>query len=346
MSNPNFNLNDYKTSQVGDIKEQIEDEGEKYFVELRGDMMTGALSLPNLSIYNNGSISFSDGTHQTTAYTYSPSLLTTENIFNENNSFKKQVKLYDNLNSNSNYNSQIYQYGKILQFTNINASNDGIISFKTSATGSVIISSGNEISGINSLSCNTINLNGSDLENYINTRINNAVQSVISNVPIGTIISSLQNSLTGYLKLDGSTYNISGYMGLAVLATDLGWKIETNQINVNAYYDWEFKLPDLRGCFLRMSGTNSNSIYSNNIGSTIGSFQKDGIKSHTHNFTRDLETEIVAKNPVGSTGVKIRDDKPSTLSTSYAIKDRNGLNLEEVDETRPFNFSVNYFIKY
>lgn len=343
MSNPNFNLNDYKTSQTVDIAEQVEAEGEKYFVELRGDMMTGALSLPNLSIYNNGSISFSDGTNQTTAYTFSPSLLTTENIFNENNSFKKQVKLYDNLNSNSNYNSQIYQYGKILQFTNINASNDAIISFKTNTTNSINISSGNEISGINSLSCNTINLNGSDLQNYINTQINNAVGLAVSNVPVGTIISSLQNEISGYLKLDGSIHNIGGYMRLADLAYELGWIIQSTYIKFNNY---QFKLPDLRGCFLRMCGTNSNEIYNKNIGSTIGSFQKDAIKAHSHNFTRDLATETVAKNPLGASGVKIRDDAPSTLATSYTMKDRDGLFIDYEQETRPFNFSVNYFIKY
>ena len=94
--------------------------------------------------------------------------------------------------------------------------------------------------------------------------------------PIGTIIAYMGTTAPqDYLICDGSTYNITNYRQLARF-------IETQFGSIN-YFGGDgtttFAVPDLRGEFLRGSGTNSHS--GNGNGATVGSHQ-NGTKLPYH----------------------------------------------------------------
>lgn len=115
-----------------------------------------------------------------------------------------------------------------------------------------------------------------DLSNYYTKKevdnLINRIQSRQSDcAPVGTIISFMGiNAPTGYLKCDGTTYNISQYQELANhLQTQFGSK---------SYFGGNgsttFAVPDLRGEFLRGTGTASRNTGS---GANVGIHQ-DGTK--------------------------------------------------------------------
>ncbi len=108
--------------------------------------------------------------------------------------------------------------------------------------------------------------------------------------PVGTIITSAQNSATaprGYVACDGTTYSRT-----AAQFVDLYAAIGVAWGNNNTATD--FKVPDLRGVFLRgvdggrnydpdrNSRTTSN--HGGNAGDAVGSFQEHAFHQHNHTF--------------------------------------------------------------
>ena len=129
--------------------------------------------------------------------------------------------------------------------------------------------------------------------------------------------------------------------------------------------------PDLRGMFMRGAGTNSNNLYSANVGPGVKAIQTDAIKTHiipphshaitdpghTHNFDDIYFSE--ANGPSGNlgwlgSGDSDGDNGPHKTGSVTASK-VTGISVNNsadgattytgATETRPVNYGVNYIIK-
>jgi microcystin-dependent protein len=141
-------------------------------------------------------------------------------------------------------------------------------------------------------------------------------------VPSGAVMSFAMNSApTGWLKCDGTLINRTTY---AVLFSAIGTLYGAGDGSTT------FKLPDLRGEFIRGfddgKGTDS--------GRTIGSFQTDELKSHNHNILTAGATQGIT-SAISYVGNYYQNNVDSTII----------VNTGSV-ETRPRNIAMLYCIKY
>jgi microcystin-dependent protein len=136
-------------------------------------------------------------------------------------------------------------------------------------------------------------------------------------VPAGAIMAFAMNGApTGWLAADGTAVSRSTYATLfAAIATTYGVGDGTTTFNV----------PDLRGYFVRGSGTNSDGT----ISGTFGAKQADELKSHTHTYT--------FKSTTG--GSSAGGDPNSITNTTVNTGATGGT------ETRPRNIPMFYCIK-
>ena len=89
------------------------------------------------------------------------------------------------------------------------------------------------------------------------------------------------------------------------------------------------RITDLRGKFLRMNNNGaSGEKFDQKNDRKIGSYQKDALKSHSHEYD--------AHNNLGANGVKSNAQLESKRKSTSVFGDK---------ETRPKNISVNYYIK-
>jgi len=137
-------------------------------------------------------------------------------------------------------------------------------------------------------------------------------------VPTGSIITFPINIVpTGFLECNGAILSRTTYADLfAVIGTTYGYTSSSN-----------FKLPDLRGEFIR-GFDNGRGVDS---GRTIGSFQADDLKSHTHTVPT---FESYNSSSVGAVNYG-----------SHSITDIS-TNASGGNETRPRNIAMMYCIKY
>ena len=180
------------------------------------------------------------------------------------------------------------------------------------------------------------NISLETLQELINKTVDAKIDSGIAN-PVGTVISYItgENAPAGYLKCDGTVYNISEYKALADAIKD--------GFGSYNYYGGDgtttFAVPDLRGEFLRGTGTNSHQ--NNGDGSNVGTHQDATILPQIEKNS-DKGIDYFA----GS--CKNEDSITSRASTGYAI---NGTQWSTTSHTsnitsRPTNTSVLYCIKY
>lgn len=167
-------------------------------------------------------------------------------------------------------------------------------------------------------------------------------------VPIGTIISLMGTSAPyGYLACDGSVYDIIDYQDLADYFNE--------QFGSYNYFGGNgtttFAVPDLRGEFLRGTGTATRDTGSGasvgehqdatmqplivgtfgNIGSAYDSAIPDkNFNGHTNNFDKTINK---------STGV-------TRFSNTATFEDQSGLNSTLAYSSRPTNTAVLYCIKH
>jgi microcystin-dependent protein len=139
----------------------------------------------------------------------------------------------------------------------------------------------------------------------------------------------------GWLLCDGTVYNRTAYPELFNV---IGYSWGTTGTDL-------FRVPDLRGVFLRGVSSNSSdgfvdpdkstriSRYSGgNIGNNVGSYQTDEFENHTHtNKTTFIVDGAAGRYGGGSYG---------SFSQNPAINNTGG------NETRPQNAYVYYIIKY
>ena len=136
-------------------------------------------------------------------------------------------------------------------------------------------------------------------------------------VPAGAIMPFAMNGApTGWLAADGTAVSRSTYATLfAAIATTYGVGDGSTTFN----------LPDLRGYFVRGSGTNSDTTASG----AFGAKQADELKSHTHTYT--------FKSTTG--GSSAGGDPNSITNTTVNTGATGGT------ETRPKNIAMFYCIK-
>ena len=158
--------------------------------------------------------------------------------------------------------------------------------------------------------------------------------------PIGTIIAFMGTTAPdNYLACDGTIYNIADYQNLADFFTE--------QFGSANYFGGDgttpFAVPDLRGEFLRGTGTNSHT--NQGSGASVGVHQ-DGTAQQNVYCTMDndqIQAPAKSFNPVRNVDKKV--------STGDYIVVSQGTRYNYAGETaiftsRPTNTSILYCIKY
>ena len=129
---------------------------------------------------------------------------------------------------------------------------------------------------------------------------------------------------TGFLECRGQLLNRTHYARLFA-AIGTVW-------NTGGEYNTEFRLPDLRGAFLRGTGSHGTQNMADGndyAGQAVGSFQSDQNQSHTH---------VLLAGPGG--GNKPTFDRMIGVTGNSMVTETAG-----GDEARPFNASILYCIK-
>ncbi|MBD5542771.1 MAG: tail fiber protein [Lachnospiraceae bacterium] len=174
------------------------------------------------------------------------------------------------------------------------------------------------------------------------------IRHLVQDVPIGTIFiysgstdaSSDEGRLNratllsqGYLPCDGTEVSVKDYQALYQIIHNYYGKPSNTSL---------FKLPDLRGVFLRGTdytrgldpdkNNRSYSGYTGASGNQVGSMQGDQLRSHNHFMGYLHKRSFLGANA---------NDKPikNCDGNDYRTGDAGG------NETRPVNLNVNYIIK-
>jgi len=143
-------------------------------------------------------------------------------------------------------------------------------------------------------------------------------------IPAGAIMPFAMNSVpTGWLAADGTAVSRSTYATLfAAIATTYGVGDGSTTFNV----------PDLRGYFVRGTGTNSDGT----VSGTFAAKQADDLKSHTHTVTAGQASGTSSGCGNGVAFQRAGDSSCGTSTTSATGS----------TETRPKNIAMLYCIKY
>lgn len=167
--------------------------------------------------------------------------------------------------------------------------------------------------------------------------------TLYSDTPIGTIISYMGNNPPkDYLSCDGTVYNISDYQALAdFINTEFG---------SYGFFGGDgtttFAVPDLRGEFLRGTGTNSHT--NQGSGANVGVHQ-DGTE-HVNIIVADGNTFAVPGRPTSSIYSDKADneiDGNKSQNKYVGLSDGSGTyQYYQKFTSRPTNISVLYCIKY
>ena len=155
-------------------------------------------------------------------------------------------------------------------------------------------------------------------------------------LPIGTIIPLMGNTPPqNTLKCDGTTYNISDYTELAAYFT--GQFGSVNYFGGNG--TTTFAIPDLRGEFLRGTGTNGHT--GQGSGSNVGVHQDSTSFPNFFGSTGTTGTIDMAKASVTN-----RDTSTGSGKARYSSASDTGSNYDVSFTARPTNTSVLYCIVY
>jgi microcystin-dependent protein len=140
--------------------------------------------------------------------------------------------------------------------------------------------------------------------------------------PAGAVMPFAMNSApAGWLAANGTAVSRSTYAALfSAISTTYGAGDGSTT----------FALPDLRGYFVRGSGTNGDATASG----TFGVKQADDLKSHTHSYTDQVRVSVGVFNVAGGTGQDGATDLGRTTGSTGGT------------ETRPKNIAMLYCIKF
>lgn len=191
---------------------------------------------------------------------------------------------------------------------------------------------GNSASTTKLVAARTIRLSG-DVTGSVSTDLSGDVTITTSlygivppGVPPGTVIMYAANSVpAGYVACNGATYNRTGtYANLfAAIGTTYGAPSSTT-----------FKVPDLRGYFVRGHGTNEDATVSGNFGAK----QEDTFKAHSHHIGNNSFSNVGGN--VNRFGIEINN-------TQFGVQSFNHNTLSTgSSETRPKNIALLYCIRF
>ena len=186
-----------------------------------------------------------------------------------------------------------------------------------------------------------------DMDEIVDELPNGGIITVTGYTPLGTILSYFgETAPKFYLACDGTTYNKSDYPELANHLLSL-----TNHSQYEVDGDsTKFKVPDLRGEFLRGTGTNSHANQGN--GETVGTHQ-DGTE-HVNSFVYGEQWMGIFTEPAsGAYGAKCKkSDSAVLLSDGYVQNSQAYSRTQSATQTavnftsRPTNTSVLWCIAY
>jgi len=147
-------------------------------------------------------------------------------------------------------------------------------------------------------------------------------------VPAGAVMSfATSTAPTGWVTCDGGSYSTTTYSNLfAAIGYTFGGSGAV------------FNVPDMRGMFVRGSGTNASFTNANGdyySAGTVGTEQADALKSHTHGIKG--ETRGFAGGPAYDTYVR-------DYSSGFGVAVNTAYTGDT--ETRPANIALLYCIKY
>ena len=187
----------------------------------------------------------------------------------------------------------------------------------------------------------------SDIQAQLNSNTTAAANAVL---PAGLILPFGGDSApTGYLACDGSQVSRTTY---ATLFTAIGTTWGTG----NGFST--FNLPDLRGAFLRGTGSHGTHNMANGndfAGPSVGSFENDQMQGHAHrSFAMypgngsmySAAGTFVEKSVVSPHTGNLEEIGNSSYQNVAEAKAYGGYGTPRVgDETRPFGAGVLYCIK-
>jgi microcystin-dependent protein len=152
-------------------------------------------------------------------------------------------------------------------------------------------------------------------------------------VPAGAVMPFAMNSApAGWLAADGSEYTKTG--AYAALFNAIGTTYgETN--GSGGAGNTHFRVPDLRGYFVRGAGTNA---FTGVAAGTFGERQAESIKDHTHAYNLGANTNVQSG---AAFGVQASNTSGAAVATGTVSAPNSG-----GTETRPANIAMLYCIKF
>jgi microcystin-dependent protein len=165
---------------------------------------------------------------------------------------------------------------------------------------------------------------------------------VIGGVPAGAIMSfAMSSAPAGWVVCNGAEYAIADYGDLHT-AIGTTWGALTN--GSGGAGSTHFRVPDLRGAFLRGTGTGTTPL--NSVSVSGGSV---GTKQEPSSIGTTALNGYPATNRVDIRDFNANFDSNTNLQTTY-IADLNssssGQYIYYRSTVRPYNASIQYCIKY
>lgn len=161
----------------------------------------------------------------------------------------------------------------------------------------------------------------------------------LTGAPAGVIMAFAGAAApTGFLSCDGSAVSRTTYATLfAAIGTTWGAGNGTTTFNV----------PDLRGTFLRGSGTNATGSSSGAVGQAVGTYAADTYLNHSHGVTDPTHTHtyLGISGGVGVQGGSSFNGSGSLTSGASSTGLTVNTSTTGGTETKPKNYGVLYIIK-
>ena len=194
--------------------------------------------------------------------------------------------------------------------------------------------------------------NDTELTTGGTTYTNHLRANTFNLLPEGMVIQYTGSTAPyGWLLCNGDTYNASLNPVYQALFNVIG-------IQFGGTNNTDFQVPDYRGAFLRGAGTNGVVGYTTYAGQTINTPESHATQTHTHtinhNHTPNRHSFRVRADGLSGVGWDIISSFPTGLPQtttglsvpSFSGSSGNNTGNTNANETRPFNYSVNYLIKY
>ena len=179
--------------------------------------------------------------------------------------------------------------------------------------------------------------------------------SVTGGIPAGMIAPfAMASAPTGWLICNASRVSTTTYAALVTAiyvgdgsnaSTSIEWgqKWDAATGGSRSTSGTYLSLPDLRGAFLRGTGSHGTSTMAAGAafaGPSVGAYQNDGIQLHGHSIRLHTTGAVNGVSLGYLSSPTVKTGQVTDLNTSSAGTPRGE------QETRPFNAGVNYCIKY